>query len=223
MFLRSDCEDLYLFYFLKFWINNSWIFPIAWIGLLTLLFCFLVWVFADNLGKASLLHWLLYEHHPPDIMQRRKKKIGAWVCLLWFVSHHHLRWAETWGSSLFERQERGSCCCGEIRELPLPAGQPLSSWGWPLSQWAAESPKLTGWNPGLIKTGAKPPMDFGALAQRVITSKGRLTPLFMGLFWWLLLGDAQTAHSSPPLQIGSQLQTEFIIRQHFISFSTISL
>lgn len=141
---------------------------------------------------------------PSRYHAEEEKRIGAWVCLLWFGSHGRSRWAGTWGSSLFERQEKGSCCCcWEIRELPLPAGQPLSSWAWPLSQWAAKSPKLTGWNPGLIKTGAKPPIDSEALAQRVIMSKARLTPLFTGLFRWLFLGAAQRLTALLPCRQGA--------------------
>lgn len=193
--------------------------PIAWVGLLTLCFSAFRFELLQTILAKPLSHTGSSMNISLQISCRGGKRIGAWVCLLWFGSHCLSHWAETWGSSLFERQEKGSCCrCGEIRELPLPAGQPLSSRGWPLSQWAAKSPKLTGWNPGLIKTGAKPPIDFKALAQHVTAPKGRLVPLFMGLFQWLFLGGAQTPHSSPPLQTGRQLQTQLIIRQHFISF-----
>lgn len=37
-------------------------------------------MFTDNLGKAPLLHWLLHEHLPPDIMQRRKELVPGFVC-----------------------------------------------------------------------------------------------------------------------------------------------
>lgn len=189
--------------------------PIAWVGLLTLCFSAFWFERLQTILAKPLSYTGSSMSISLQISCRGGKRIGAWVCLLWFGSH----WAETWGSSLFERQEKGSCCCwGEIRELPLPAGQPLSSQAWPLSQWAAKSPKLTGWNPGLIKTGAKPPIDFEALAQRVTASKGRLAPLFMGLFRWLFLGGAQTTRSSPPLRTGSRLQTQLIIRQLFYQF-----
>lgn len=145
---------------------------------------FWVWAFANNFGTALCPCWLLCEDLTPDITQRRRK-IGASFCLLWFGSCHGSRWAEVWGLSLLECQGKGSCCCGEIQELPLPAGQPVSSWGWPLSKWAAKSPKLTGWNPGLIKPSAKPPIDFKALSQPSSSCPTRLTPLFMGLLRWV--------------------------------------
>lgn len=157
---------------------------------------FWFWAFAGNFGKAPLLRWLLCEHLSPDVMQRRKKSVPGFVCC---GSGPAAACAELRREvcHFFERREKGSRCHGEIRELPLPAGQPLSSRGWPLSQWAAKSPKLTGWNPGLIKIDAKPPIDFKALAQPIVVSNGRLTPLFMGLF---LMGFLRRCSNSSQLR-----------------------
>lgn len=139
-----------------------------------MLYCFLVAsVCSQSWQSPSLSSAPLWTS--PDVKWRRKSQCPVLCCSA--------------GSLPFVLLEKGSHRCGEIRELPLPAGQPLSSRRWPLSRRAARSPELTGWNPGLIKTDAKPPVDFKALAQRVTASSHLLTPLFMGLFRWGFLGQ----------------------------------
>lgn len=85
---------------------------------------------------------------------------------------------------------------------------------------------------GLLKTqrmlagvlaSLKPMPNLPLTAGLSPNSSNDLTALFMGLFRWVFPGNAWAVRSFPTLRAGSWLQAELVIRQHFISFSTISL
>lgn len=85
---------------------------------------------------------------------------------------------------------------------------------------------------GLLKTQSvlagvlaslKPMPNLPLTAGPLPNSSNDFAVLFMGMFWWVFPGNAWAVRSFPLLWAGSWLQAELVIRQHFISFSTISL